>query len=126
MAARQASNACIFCMPDPCTCFEKPKKPVNSVGKRQISESAPPSKTATLVKQDVITRSDLSSVTRSAADAKEREDREFRDALTVLCVSGLVGSEDIEKHRAELNMSKDEIDILIWKQRRLEWQYVLE
>lgn len=111
MAARQQPDSCIFCLPDPCTCnTSKKSTPVKRVKPAPNPPEAPPREVKATIR----------SVGREAEDARDSGDKEMRRALTVLCQSGLVCANDIEKHRGELNLPEVDIDILIWRQRR--WQ----
>lgn len=118
MAARKSDEACIFCLPDPCSCATPPKKTVRTTAKPTI-KSVPQ---ATEQPKPAV-RSGVSSVRSDAATAQEADERELRRALTVLCESGLVSSTDIEAHRADLNLTSTQIDVLLWKQRRDEWRH---
>jgi hypothetical protein len=52
--------------------------------------------------------------------APSPDELEFRRALTLLCTSGLVCADDIEKNAADLDLTESEKRLLIWKQKRIE------
>ena len=46
----------------------------------------------------------------------------LRNAITVLCTSGLVSAESIEANRDDVRLPPQEANLLIWNTRRREWQ----
>lgn len=110
---RNVAESCMFCAPDPCTCFEKPK----AKAKPRLPAANP--KPASPSPRVEPRRTALTET--SAARAAIQEEKEFRRALTVLCVSGIVSSASVAEHVEDLDMSPVEAKLLIWKLRRVEW-----
>jgi len=114
---RSTTESCMFCTPNPCTCFEKPK----SKGKPKLP--------AATLQPAILRPSPLATaeprrtaiVDTGAARAAMEEKRLFRRALTILCKSGIVSSASVAEHVEHLDMPPVEAKLLIWKLRRVEW-----
>lgn len=124
---RNQVDLCILCMEAPCKCVElnAPKKAA-----RKLPAPKESGTTASVVETPVVRavpsppvpprRTGLlaTTQTRQAAQDRDVSDTEERNALTILCRSGLIAWEDIEKHQHQLNMTPQESRLLIWKQKR--------
>lgn len=113
---RNTVESCMFCTPNPCTCFEKPKAKAKS--------KLPPSLPTPVVPLTSTAEPRRTALTEtSAARAAMDEDRDLRRAVTILCKSGIVGSASVVEHAGLLDMTPVEAKLLIWKLRRVEWLY---
>lgn len=103
-------DLCIFCGSNPCSCNQskttKPVRQKKALEKSAVPSVAQPSKRAKL-----------------EAHAISEEVAQYREALTLLCKSGLVRWEDVEANRKDLNMTSIEADVLIWKLKVKQWKH---
>lgn len=116
---RNAVESCMFCTPNPCTCFEKPKAKPKT--KLPVSLSLP------VVHSTNTTETRRTALTKtSVARAAMEDDRDLRRAVTILCKSGIVDWRSVAEHVGLLDMSPVEAKLLIWKLRRDEWMTGLQ
>lgn len=128
MAARRSIESCLVCAPEPCMCSKTASKPkVNSkkltapgvpATQESVQQPAEQFDPTTFASVQPSRRTAISSIARSQPSP---EDLQERIALTILCRSGLIHHASIEEVRDKLNMTVSEIDVLIWRQRRLAW-----
>jgi hypothetical protein len=113
--ARNTSESCMFCAPNPCTCFEKPKR--RAVPKPSVATSKP----QPVIPDPVLEPRRAGLMQTSAVRAALEEDKELRRAVTIFAESGMLDSTEVTKHLDLLDMSPVEAKLLIWKLRRQEW-----
>jgi len=126
---RMTVDPCMFCGSMPCTCIAtKPKtKVIRAPAKTVKSETPPePKKFVMRALPTVVSPPTLPSRTALQQTSKVQEaaaeDAELGRALEVLCMGGLMCADDMEKYKDLMLIPPDRLRILIWKQRRLEWQ----
>jgi hypothetical protein len=113
--ARSTSETCMFCAPNPCTCFEKPKR-----------KAAPKIPAATSKPQPVVSIPEVEPrraglMQTSSVRAALEDEKDLKRAVTIFAVSGMLDSAEVTKHIDLLDMSPVEAKLLIWKLRRQEW-----
>jgi hypothetical protein len=126
--ARNQVETCLWCDSAPCRCnatAEKKVKPRKSLPARpqpKLKTDQPNTAQKTSSPHEVSLEQPQRAGLQSVSFARELspEEQEYRYALTVLCESGLICSEDIAKNAKDLNLSPTKIRLLIWKQRRAE------
>lgn len=125
--ARNQAEFCILCTNAPCTCeqFNAPKKTARKLPAPKKSELPPPVVETPEVQAppalSVPTRRTgllATTHTKKASQDRDTAEIEERNALTILCRSELICWEDIVKHQHQLNMTPQEVRLLVWKQKR--------
>lgn len=117
--ARTTLEACMFCMSSPCQCNVVALKPravrpsVKATSKKEPVDS-PTVPEVTITRRAGLQATPKVIVPESTAD----ETREYREALTLLCTSGLICREDVEKNKADLLLTEVEVRALLWKLRK--------
>lgn len=127
--ARMQVETCMFCGGSPCTCNKpEPKTRVPRVAKPKVPVVAPTEPVVSAsVGEPIVTprrRAPLRATPRPVVDEEPGDQEEYKRALTILCRSGLVCADDIEKHKADLNMEPIAARALIWRKRREEALHV--
>src|SRR4051794_8722652 len=100
---RNRAETCMFCSESPCVCNKPVPKP-------RVSRE-PKTTTSTVVKKklEVVDLPILDKPKRAplrptiSKQQQDDNDQEYRRALTLLCESGLVCADDIEKNKTDLN-----------------------
>jgi hypothetical protein len=126
--ARNRAEACIFCGTLPCSCNDTPAPPKAKLVERKDQAPrtpteqpvTPPRQGRALPKSSAHGAASPVLRTVKAPDTSS-DDADMRRAITILCQSGLVGSEEIKRHRSMLDMTPVEIDSLVWRMRRHEY-----
>lgn len=130
--ARVFQELCILCEKSPCEC-NKPKKAasksaIRSAPRQQPAQDEPRQKVLKIQQAAPTTaRRALPAAVRSpqplprTAQEQSDDDADMRRALTVICQSGLMCIEDIQRLRNELDMTAVEIDALIWRRKRAKY-----
>lgn len=120
---RTQAEYCMFCGNTPCTCITEKPKPKPKVTKVVAPETTPEPKKYTMKSLpktvEPQARTSLQNTTEVTAAADET--RALRQALTVFADAGLLCSDDVIKYKDLLLMTPQQVRILAWKQRRLEW-----
>jgi hypothetical protein len=119
--ARGRSDECMFCGGNPCEC-NKPSKPtrIRKVPTGETPAVAPPAKRLrppAKVPHAATVRSPAPAQ-RTPAPVKQyrtEEEQQWRRAITIIAESGLIGEDELTKHRASINLPPWKIDALIWK-----------
>lgn len=114
---KSSSSDCIFCDPNPCGCNSK-KKTSPSVRKKLPGSVAIRSTVKSVVKP--VVKSTASTAPRKATPRPVAVDPELElsRAITVLAEAGLLPAEELIKHKEKLQIPKQKIAVLIWRQQR--------
>lgn len=114
--AKPQLEYCLLCMSAPCECT-KPTKPATQKASARLAKPVE----SEIVSRVPAKRAGLSAAKKLPDTVSEIEER---NALTLLCRSGLVRWEDVEANARQLNMTATEIRLLVWRQKRATSQEV--
>jgi hypothetical protein len=128
--ARMTVDPCMFCGSVPCTCIAaKPKaKPIKAAKPEAAKPDVPLEPKKFVMKALPTVAAPEPPPARTALQQTSKvqeiaaEDAELGRALYVLCMGGLMCADDIEKYKEIMSIPQERLRVLIWKQRRLEWQ----
>lgn len=131
--ARNKVDDCMFCGNNPCDC-NKPSKPeraqkIPRATKPTVVVELPAEAVAPAIKSvrpparvpnrvPLCKREPAQRVQPKTPTVKQfrtEDEKEWRRALTVIALSGLIGEDELTKHRDSFDLPSWKIDALIWK-----------
>jgi|SRR5688572_26091311 len=133
MAARKRDDFCLVCMESPCECK---KAGVAKVARRPVLPKVEPVRQPKLPAHDPVsrpTRAGLGAVkrlppkvtppagpkpTRLPPPKVDPADEAMDQAITIIAEAGLLGEDEIRKHRKSIKLSDTRIRAILWTQRR--------